>query len=115
MHIQEVYQTATIQNMIIDAQFLDHWYEKHGSFIDDISSNKKQWPKLPITSYQQYGKDIYIIHISPTNQAIPDHYHLIAVPTSNSGLKGNGCICLDNYHNIYKGMSEKCNNSGQKC
>ncbi len=115
MHLQEVYKIATIQNMMLDAQFLDHWHEKYGSFIDDVSSHKKQWPIIPIASYKQYGKDIYIIHVSPTNQPLPDHYHIIAEPTIKSGLKGTGCICLDNYHNVYTGMSKDCNNSGQKC
>lgn len=112
--MREVYQIATIQNMLLDAQFLDHWHEKYGSFID-TSLNKKQWPSIPIISYKKSGKNIYVIHISPKDQPIPDHYHIIAEPTVDSGLKGTGCICLDNYHNIYKGMSKECNNSGQKC
>ena len=108
------YTNATIQIMLSDAMFMDHWANHYGSFIDS-SGGKKQWPNIPYKFYAQNNKTIYEIYLSPIKSPQYSHYHLIAKPTDNSGLKGSGCICIDDSHNILTGMSKDCNNSGQKC
>jgi prepilin-type N-terminal cleavage/methylation domain-containing protein len=114
-YMQNVYTKATIKSMLTDAQFLDNWKNQYGSFIDNFTANKTQWPKLPINNYAHSGKILYSIYLSPVNNPLPNSYHIIAYPIKNSGLEGTGCICLDSYHNVYTGMSKECNNSHNKC
>lgn len=109
-----IYTRATIHIMLEDAMFMDHWANQYGSFIDS-HSNKNQWPKIPYLQYLLNNKIIYEIYLSPIKSPQYSHYHLIAKPTEDSGLKGSGCICVDDSHNILTGMSKDCNNSGQKC
>lgn len=113
LQVKHTYINATIAALLLDAEFLDHWRQKYGSFID--SDRGKQWPTLPVLTYTKYGKVLYDIELSPNNSPQPDYYHLIAVPSLKSGLKGSGCICVDSFHNVHTGMSRYCNNSNQKC
>ncbi len=109
-----IYTRATIHIMLADAMFMDKWANQYGSFIDSHGS-KSQWPNIPYQQYLLNNKIIYEIYLSPIQSPQYSHYHLIAKPTEDSGLKGSGCICVDDSHNILTGMSKDCNNSGQKC